>query len=217
MWFKLLVAVVLFLGVVSFNLWSPQFAFLSGLPDSTFLRQWFGGLGMWGPVAVIGSMTLAILVSPVPSAPIALASGAIYGHFWGSIYVLAGSMAGAMMAFSIARFLGHEAIYRRFGNSLDVGLSGSQNFLMATVFITRLMPFISFDIVSYAAGLTPLTPARFAIATLTGIIPASFLLAHFGSQMASNETSQILTAIALLGALVAVPFLVKLVANIRRK
>lgn len=45
-------------------------------------------LGLWGPLAVIALMTLAVRVSPIPSAPIALAAGAAYGHGWSALYVL---------------------------------------------------------------------------------------------------------------------------------
>jgi uncharacterized membrane protein YdjX (TVP38/TMEM64 family) len=39
--------------------------------------QW----GLLGPLAVIGLMTLAVVISPIPSAPIALASGLAYGRY----------------------------------------------------------------------------------------------------------------------------------------
>ena len=96
---------------------------------------------------------------------------------------------------------------------MNRGLAGSQNFLMGAVFVSRLLPFISFDIVSYAAGLTSLSFSRFAIATFAGIIPASFLLAHFGSELVAGETDRILIAVVLLGVLAAMPFVYKLIAK----
>ena len=67
---------------------------------------------------------LAIVFSPMPSAPIALAAGAAYGHLWGTVYVVAGSMAGALAAFAIARVLGGEKLQRWFGEKLAVGSGG---------------------------------------------------------------------------------------------
>lgn len=191
--------------ILSFGWWSGKIGLPTELPDSAALRQYFQGLGFWGPLAVIGSMTVAILVSPIPSAPIALAAGAIYGHFWGSLYVLAGSELGAIGAFGIARYLGYDLMHDQLGDRLRQGLVGSQKFLMGTVFVSRLLPFISFDIVSYAAGLTALTFWRFAIATLAGIIPASFLLGHLGSELVTEESDRILFSVLLLGILVAIP------------
>ena len=214
---KISVGLLFAVAILSFGWWTSKAGLPSELPDSESLRAWFDGLGIWGPIAVIGTMIAAILVSPLPSAPIALAAGAIYGHFWGALYVLAGSEIGAIAAFSIARFLGHDLLHKWFGNQLSQGLAGSQNFLMGTVFASRLLPFISFDIVSYAAGLTSLSFWRFAIATLAGIIPASFLLAHFGSELVAEEMDRILLAVVFLGLLTAVPLAVKLIAQLRRK
>lgn len=162
-------------------------------------------LGPWGPAAIIGLMTLAILFSPLPSAPIALAAGAAYGHVWGTLYVAAGSEIGAMAAFGLARLLGHDVLRKWFGDRLSMGLIGSQRALMAIVFVSRLLPFISFDLVSYAAGLTVLSFWRFALATLAGIIPASFLLAHFGSELVSGETDRIMISVVLLGGITLLP------------
>ena len=166
---------------------------------------------------MIGLMTLAILVSPIPSAPVAVAAGAAYGHIWGTLYVLLGAEAGALAAFGVARLLGYEALHRWFGERLSAGLLGSQNGLMGIVFVSRLLPFISFDLVSYAAGLTALSFWRFAIATLAGIVPASFLLAHFGSEMATGEVKPIMISVLLLGAVTLLPVALKLLRDRLRR
>ena len=92
-----------------------------------------------------------------------------------------------------------------FGDKIDVGWLGSQNALTFTVFISRLLPFVSFDIVSYAAGLSRLHFWRFGLATLAGIIPASFVLAHFGNEAVSGDTSRAAWAAIGLGALTLTP------------
>lgn len=183
-------------------------------PDS--LRAVIAALGFWGPVAVIASMTLAIVFSPLPSAPIALASGAIYGHTVGTVYVLVGAEAGALAAFAFARVVG-EGLTARWPavGRLD-RLMGSQGTLMAVVFITRLLPFVSVDAESYAAGLTPLTWWRFALATLGGIVPASFLLAHFGQELATVGSGSASTFLLALGLAVLIPLLLHLIRSYRR-
>lgn len=173
--------------------------------DGSALRQFIIALGVAGPLAVIGLMTLAILVSPIPSAPIALAAGAAYGHTWGTVYVVLGAELGALAAFGLARLLGRVALQRWLGSRLPKSRFGSQGALMAIVFATRLLPFISFDVVSYAAGLTTLSLWRFALATFAGILPASFLLAHFGGEMATGELDRILFGVLALGLLTGVP------------
>ena len=181
------------------------------------LQAWIMAQGAWGPAAIVGLMVLAILISPIPSAPIALAAGALYGHGWGTLYVLLGAETGALLAFGLARFVGFEAVQRWFGAKLSIGLIGSQNALMGLVFASRLLPFLSFDIVSYAAGLTVLKFWRFAIATLAGIAPTSFLLAHFGHEMVSGESTRVLYSVLALGGLTLIPIGVKLYRDWRAR
>ena len=192
---------------------SREAGLLRELLDPAELKAWIAGLGFWGPLALIGLMVLAILVSPIPSAPIALAAGAVYGHTWGTVYVVVGAEIGALAAFAIARLAGHELLRHWLGERIALGWLGSQNALMAMVFFSRLLPFVSFDVVSYAAGLTVISFLRFALATLAGIVPASFLLAHFGSELAAGDATQSLLAALAFGLLVALPFGVKLVRD----
>ncbi len=185
------------------------------LTDSMAIRQSVENVGMAGPLLIITLIAMAIVMTPIPSAPIALAAGATYGHIWGSLYVAIGAGLGALTAFGIARFVGYDAITARFGTRIaSIRLLGSQTALMWTVFATRLVPFISFDIVSYAAGLTPLTAWRFALATMLGIIPASFVLAHFGTEITSADPTRIMVAILALGLVTGAPFVA---AVIRRR
>ena len=199
--------VVLFVGAAAIALLyvlftKTELALL--LTDPQALHRWVRDVGWLGPVALMGLMALAIVVSPLPSAPIALAAGAAYGHIWGTVYVTTGALAGALTAFGIARVLGGEAMQRWFGDRLSVGLLGSQNRLMLLVFGLRLLPFVSFDLVSYAAGLTPLATWRFALASLAGIVPISFLLTHFGDQLVGEELESVALAILALGLVTGV-------------
>ncbi|MHB1250234.1 MAG: TVP38/TMEM64 family protein [Polaromonas sp.] len=188
---------------------------LAMILDGAALRERITQWGAWGPLLVIGLMVLAILVSPIPSAPIAIAAGAAYGHVWGTVYILLGAEIGALAAFGLARWLGGETMRRWFGDRLSVGLLGSQNTLMGIVLVSRLLPFISFDIVSYAAGLTVLSFWRFALATLAGIVPASFLLAHFGSEMITGESGRIMGSALALGGITLIPVVVKILRDWR--
>lgn len=185
------------------------------LREAGALRQKILSLGYWGPLSVVTLMVLAIVLSPLPSAPIALAAGTIYGHTLGTIYVLIGAELGALVAFAIARFAGRALVGPLLGGSAFARLEGSQGTMMGIVFVTRLMPFVSFDAVSYAAGLTPLSFWRFAFATLAGILPASFLLAHFGAELTSADSERIEFALLVLGLGVLVPLLVRLIRHWR--
>jgi len=202
---RILIAGVLVLALVAAYWVLEESGAMAIILDGHALRQFVMGLGLAGPLAIVALMMLAILVSPIPSAPVALAAGALYGHTWGTGYVALGAELGALAAFGLARLLGRDVLQRWLGGRLPATRLGSQGALMAIVFVSRLLPFISFDIVSYAAGFTALTWWRFALATLAGILPASFLLAHFGGEMATGELDRIMYAVLALGVLTAIP------------
>jgi uncharacterized membrane protein YdjX (TVP38/TMEM64 family) len=164
--------------------------------SEAWVRQVTGGLGAAGPVFLVLFMALAIVVSPIPSGPIGVAAGAIYGTLWGGVLTIIGAFLGACLAFLAARYLGFDAI-RKSENRLLKAIAAprSQWSLMAIVFASRLIPFVSFDAVSYAAGLTSLTLPRFALATLLGVIPVSFVLTAIGAGLQGAEMSKPLLAV----------------------
>jgi len=165
------------------------------------------GLGALGPLLVIGLMTLAIVFNPLPSAPVALAAGAVYGHTMGTIYIVIGAEIGAICAFLIARVVGAEFIRKMVGDSFSLGRFSSQNSLTMVVFVSRLIPFMSFDLISYAAGLTTIKPWRFALATLLGLVPISFTLAHVGSEIVDSSGLKLTVITLLTGLLIVIPII----------
>ena len=172
-------------------------------PES--ISAWVADLGPIGPLAIGALMAVAIVFSPLPSAPIALAAGAVYGHTWGTIYILIGAELGALAAFGIAKYFGKDVVDRLVGGKLPKTFIGTQNGLTLIVLGARLIPFLSFDAVSYGAGLTPLTTARFALATLVGMVPASFLLTHIGAELGSADWQSLLIALLIMAVLMIVP------------
>ncbi|PKP84703.1 MAG: hypothetical protein CVT80_06650 [Alphaproteobacteria bacterium HGW-Alphaproteobacteria-2] len=179
------------LGIGLFAVWlfAPSvFTEARGLLHVEAIEALVARAGLWGPALIITLMTIAVVASPIPSAVI-------------------GAELGALIAFGLARVLGHDALRRVFGNRVDAGLLGSQVALTATVFASRLMPFVSFDMISYAAGLSRLHAWRFALATLAGIVPASFLLAHVGGEAASGDMSRATWAVFGLGLVTGLPLL----------
>jgi uncharacterized membrane protein YdjX (TVP38/TMEM64 family) len=197
-------AALLLAGVVLATLF-PQY--LPAMTDGQ-VRDIISRLGPFGPLALVGLMTVAIVASPVPSGPIAMAAGALYGTAWGAAYSVIGAVLGAVIAFCLARYLGHDAIRRSDNRILKyIAAPRSQWSLMAIVFASRLIPFISFDAISYAAGLTAITFARFTLATLMGVIPISIALAAMGAGLHDHPLNPML--LALIGGITLLPVIAK--------
>ena len=178
--------------------------------DPDFLIANIRELGVLGPILIILLMSVAIVFNPLPSAPVALTAGAVYGHTMGTVYVVAGAEIGAILAFVIARWAGFDLTRRFFGETGMFQRINSQRTLTILVFVSRLIPFMSFDLVSYAAGLSPIKFWRFALATLLGLIPVSFALAHFGSEIDEGNYQLVIGIVLMLGLLAIAPLLVQL-------
>jgi len=58
-----------------------------------------------------------------------------------------------------------------------------QHYGKHAVLIARLLPIISFDVVSYAAGLTAIGPWEFLVATGIGQLPATVVYSFLGQNM----------------------------------
>lgn len=196
------VAGILAIVVLTVLAWEP----LNNVDREQF-RAWIDAAGAFGPILIVLLMVAAVVASPIPSAPIALAAGAAYGHTFGTALIVAGAEIGACIAFALARYLGRDTLTRWTGGKIDKGLLGSQNALTVMVLFSRLMPFISFDMISYAAGVSRLHFWRFALATLAGLLPASFILAHLGNAAIDGRPAYVAWVSLGLGALTAIPLI----------
>lgn len=148
-----------------------------------------------GPIAVVVFLALAVVISPVPSAPIAMAAGALYGPFEGGALTAAGAVLGAMIAFGLSRWIGYRPLCAsKLPAAHWITRPRTQMRLALVVLGSRLIPFISFDAVSYVAGLTSIRPLNFAMATTLGILPASWAFAALGAGAARADNVVLMIA-----------------------
>ena len=145
------------------------------------IEMWLDSAGIFAPILYMAVMALAVVISPIPSLPLDIAAGAFFGPFAGTLYSVLGALAGAVISFMIARFLGRELIERFLGGHINFCTKCSDRILTKIVFLSRLMPIVSFDVISYGAGLTKMSLKKFSLATFFGMIPLTFLYNYSGS------------------------------------
>jgi uncharacterized membrane protein YdjX (TVP38/TMEM64 family) len=188
-----------------------------------WLEEALHGLGIWGPLIVILLRAGAALLAIVPSSPVLLAAGALYGLLWGTILVLIGAELGCLAAFLIGRSVGYDFVARRgWLAALSRTRPGrwlledkaSQSRLMMAVFCCRLVPGINLDAVSYVAGVTPITTWRFCLATFAGLFPYTLLLVGVGREIMRVSTMQ---AFLILLLVLAMVFLVPAIWKFARR
>lgn len=141
----------------------------------------------FGSLAVIISFLLMILqaiIAPIPAFFITLANSMIWGWWKGAILSWSSAMAGALLCFFIARILGRDVVKKIATNgALQSAEEFFDRFGKQAILICRLLPFVPFDPVSYAAGLTSMNFWSFFIATGIGQLPATIIYSYFGGQL----------------------------------
>lgn len=144
-------------------------------------------LRSYGKQAAVVSFILMVLQSiaaPIPAFLITLSNAAIFGWVKGAMLSWSSAMAGAALCFFLARALGRDAVERLTSKgameSVDVFF---ERYGKYAILICRLLPFVSFDFVSYGAGLTNMGFWPFFIATGIGQLPATIVYSYVGGTL----------------------------------
>lgn len=149
--------------------------------DQQRIRDYLRGYGAWGPIVSVALMVTQVIFAPIPASVVQLANGVVYGKFWGTVLNFVGQMAGAIMAFYIARALGKRTVEKMIGK-----ISGNafENWVDRwggkALFVVRAIPGMPSDFISYVSGLTNIRPRTYILATAAGYIPQSILYAWLG-------------------------------------
>ena len=166
----------------------------------------------YGPYAMAISFALMVfssVVAPLPAFLITFSNAAIFGWWQGAILSWSSAMAGAALCFFIARALGRDTVERFAGRG---ALAGVEDYFTKygsrTILICRLLPFVSFDAVSYFAGLTPVTFLSFFIATGIGQLPATVVYSYVGG-MLTGGVKYFVTALLCIFALSILVMIIK--------
>jgi uncharacterized membrane protein YdjX (TVP38/TMEM64 family) len=150
------------------------------------------------------------MLSFVPTLPLNLAAGLLWGGLPGGILTTLGATLGAVAAFVLARTLLGQLLVERFRWELpDRVKNGVERLGWRAVAFCRLNPAIPTCVVNYAFGVTSLPLRTYAWATFVFFLPATLAIAVIGDQTQTfivgssatgliNATVATLTAVALL-------------------
>lgn len=191
------------------------FMFASG--DFTAVREFVASYGGYAALISFLLMVFQSVAAPLPAFLLTFANASLFGWWRGAILSWTSAMAGAAVCFVIARVLGRDAAERLTSRT---GLRQIDTFFEKygknTVLICRLLPFMSFDIVSYAAGLTSMSFGAFFIATGIGQLPATLVYSYVG-EMLTGGAKLFVTGLFILFALSALIVLARNIYTDRQK
>lgn len=177
--------------------------------DMEGLKEYILSFGIWGPVVSFLLMKLQSVAAPLPAFVITFANAALFGWVYGAILSWTSAMAGAAICFYIAKFLGRNTVENLTSKfALDDVDKFFAKYGKHTILIARLLPFMSFDLVSYAAGLTSMSFSSFFIATGIGQLPATIVYSYVGG-MLTGGAKLMMTGLLTLFALSILIYVIK--------
>ena len=157
-------------------------------------------------------------VTFVPGVLFALAGGALFGPFWGSIWNLTGATLGATLAFLVARYLVGDWVARQAGGLLKRVIDGVDAEGWRFVAFVRLVPLFPFNLSNYVLGLTRIPLHHYVIATFVCMMPGAVAytwLGHAGRGALTGEADTVRYGLLALGLLAAIALLPRLIARLR--
>ncbi|OUM86158.1 MAG: hypothetical protein BAA01_01475 [Bacillus thermozeamaize] len=166
----------------------------------------------FGPLAAVVSGLLMVfqsVIAPLPAFVITFSNGLLFGWFWGAVLSWSSAMAGAVLCFYLAKFFGRPLVEKLVSRTaLDWADRFFAQYGSYAIFIARLVPVVSFDLVSYAAGLTNVGFWHFFWATGLGQLPATLLYSYLG-QTATGTVKILFFLFTIVIALAVIGMLLK--------
>ncbi len=177
--------------------------------DVETIKEYILSFGIWAPVISFFLMVFQSIAAPLPAFLITFANAALFGWVKGAILSWSSAMAGAVVCFYIARIYGRGAVEKLTSKfALEEVDKFFDRYGKYAILIARLLPFMSFDIVSYAAGLTSMNLWSFFWATGVGQLPATIVYSYVGG-MLTGGVKKFVTGLLILFSLSILVFLIK--------
>jgi len=188
---KALVFVVFIIAAITIIRFTPAKEFFTQTALSHFLET----VGMWAPLFFISVYALGVCLF-VPGTLLTLLGAAIFGAYWGFLYVWIGAMIGASAAFWIGRTLGREFAASLIGDRLKKYDDAIERNGFATVLYLRLVYF-PFTPMNFGMGLTKVRFRDYFAGTGLGILVGTFIFTFFIGTLkevwASGDWGQLLS------------------------
>ena len=196
----ILIAIFIYMFVPSVNRGLNTIMKMFATGDFEVVKAFVASYGIYAAIVSFLLMVLQSIVAPLPAFLITFANANLFGWWKGAILSWSSAMVGAGLCFCIARILGRDVVEKLTSKS---GLKNIDDFFekhgKMSILIARLLPFISFDIVSYAAGLTSMSFFSFFIATGIGQLPATIVYSIVGGMLTGGARIMVTGLLILFG------------------
>lgn len=153
------------------------------------LRAWIASLGVWGPV-VFGLIYIVAVVAVVPGSALTATAGVLFGSVVGVLVASTAATIGASISFLIARYFARDATLRWLcGKDRFRQLNGlTAQYGAVAVLLTRLSPFLPFNLLNYSFGLTQIRFRTYVVWSWVGMLPGAVFLVLTSAAVARAYT-----------------------------
>lgn len=172
------------------------------------IKTWVLGHGAWAAVIYIATfVVLPIFFFPVPV--IVLAGGTIFGLFKGTLYTMIGVLINTPIMYFIGRFLLKDFVHNFVNNHMSEKLrnalqSTNQKVLALVLFIIRLSPIFSYNLVNYISGVTEIKFLPYILTTIAGVLPGVIVFINIGENVLNVGSKEFFISLSFLLVLVII-------------
>lgn len=150
----------------------------------------------------------------IPSLPLTLGAGFLWGPLWGVIFSITGATIGASIPFLLARYFIGNTIRERFSYARWEWLKEKvERHGWKTVAFTRIVPAFPYPVLNYLFGITPIPFSHYLWSTFVFMLPACIAYVAFGSSMGElilkGNIKGIITGILIASAAMTLPITLK--------
>jgi uncharacterized membrane protein YdjX (TVP38/TMEM64 family) len=147
----------------------------------------------WGPMAVIAysAAYVTIVALSIPGGVfMTILGGFLFGWLFGGAIASVSATLGAIFVFLIARTSVGDILARKAGPRLQKLADGFREDAFSYLLFLRFLPIIPFWMTNLAPALFGVRVETFAVATMIGILPATFTFATAGAGLDSVIAAQ---------------------------
>jgi uncharacterized membrane protein YdjX (TVP38/TMEM64 family) len=181
------------------------------LSDSTSAVNFISSFGIFSGAIFVLLVILEVVLAPIPPLILYVVSGVIFGGLTGGLLTLLGNVIGAFIDFKIARKYGQKYVEKQSNQRMKKKFDKFfEKYGTLSIFILRINPLTTSDLVSYLSGLTKIKLPKFLIATGLGLAPLIFIQTYLGDVLIKGNP--LLVGITVLFSLLYIAVFIYLIA-----
>jgi len=174
---KAILKAIVFLAFVVAAITVVRFTPVKNYLTVDMLSAFLKNAGLWAPVAYIALYAIGVCLF-LPGTLLTGLGAAIFGPYWGFVYVWIAAMIGSSAAFFIGRTLAREFATSLIGDRLKKYDDAIERNGFATVLYLRLVYF-PFTPMNFGMGITKVRFKDYVLGTGLGILVGTFIFTFF--------------------------------------